>query len=230
MSLPNTIEVCKANLFTKEDELRNLYPQTLVDKVLRVREMYNWFISNPDGTDREFVAELLQRHAVSKVTAYSDLVIVKSLLPMLGSASRDFHRWRTNEMLIATYKMAEKRKDNKTMERAATAYGKLNRVDLEDEQAIPLDQIIVQPFMATDDPRVLGIEPIPNIADKISAMIEKYRKETIDIEDVEFEEYDGVSRNLVGINFRHPNVMPNFAVWKTITYRHWHRWCCQPRF
>lgn len=191
MSLPNTIEVCKANLFTKEDELRNLYPQTLVDKVLRVREMYNWFISNPDGTDREFVAELLQRHAVSKVTAYSDLVIVKSLLPMLGSASRDFHRWRTNEMLIAAYKMAEKRKDNKTMERAATAYGKLNRVDLEDEQAIPLDQIIVQPFMATDDPRVLGIEPIPNIADKISAMIEKYRKETIDIEDVEFEEYDG---------------------------------------
>ena len=42
--------------------------------------------------------------------------------------------------------------------------------------------------------------------------------------------YLGVSRNLVGINFRHPNVMPNFAVWKTITYRHWHKWCCQPRF
>ena len=39
-----------------------------------------------------------------------------------------------------------------------------------------------------------------------------------------------VNRNLVGINFRHPNVMPNFAVWKTITYRHWHMWCCQPRF
>ena len=35
-----------------------------------------------------------------------------------------------------------------------------------------------------------------------------------------------VSRNLVGINFRHPNVMPNFAVWETITYRHWHKWCC----
>lgn len=44
--------------------------------------------------------------------------------------------------------------------------------------------------MATDDPRVLGIEPIPNIAEKISAMIEKYRAETIDIEDVEFEEVD----------------------------------------
>ena len=86
--------------------------------------------------------------------------------------------------------MAEKRKDSKTMERAATAYGKLNRVDLEDELAIPLDQILVQPFTATDDPRALGIEPIPNIQSKIDAMIEKYRRETIDIEDVEFEEYD----------------------------------------
>lgn len=190
MSLPNTIEVCKANLFTKEDELRNLYPQTLVDKVLRVREMYNWFISNPDGTDREFVAELLQRHAVSKVTAYSDLAIVKSLLPMLASANRDFHRWRFNEMIINTYKMAEKRKDTKTMERAAASYAKYNRVDLEDEQVVPFEMIVVQPFVATSDPSVLGIKPIPNIQQKISDMIAKYRAETLDIEDVEFEEAD----------------------------------------
>lgn len=190
MPLPNTIEVCKANLFTKEDELRDLYPQTLVDKVLRVREMYNWFISNPDGTDREFVAELLQRHSVSKVTAYSDLAIVKSLLPMLASASRDFHRWRFNEMIINTYKMAEKRKDTKTMERAAASYAKYNRVDLEDEQVVPFEMIVVQPFVATSDPSVLGIKPIPNIQQKISDMIAKYRAETLDIEDVEFEEAD----------------------------------------
>ena len=190
MPYPNAIEACRAELFTKEVELRDRYPQALVDKVLRVREMYNWFIANPDGTDREFVAEVCQRHGIHRTTAYSDLAVVKSLLPMLGSASRDFHRWRTNEMLMNTYKMAEKRKDTKTMERAATAYGKLNRVDLEDEQAIPRDQILVQPFTATDDPRVLGIEPIPNLADKISAMIEKYRRETIDIQDVEFEEVD----------------------------------------
>ena len=62
------------------------------------------------GTDREFVAEVCQRHNIHRTTAYSDLAVVKSLLPMLGSASRDFHRWRTNEMLIATYKMAEKRR------------------------------------------------------------------------------------------------------------------------
>lgn len=190
MPTPNAIEVCRADLFTKEAELRERYPQVIVDKVLRVREMYQWFISNPDGTDREFVAEVCQRHDISRVTAYSDLAILKTLLPALATASRDFHRWRYNEMILATYKMAEKRKDTKTMERAASSYAKYNRVDLEDEQAMPYDMIVPQPFTATDDPRVLGIEPIPNIQDKISAMIQKYRAETLDIEDVEFEEVD----------------------------------------
>lgn len=190
MGTPSAIEICRTDLFTKTEDLQKLYPQTFVDKVLRVREMYNRFISNPDGTDREFVAELLQRHSVSKVTAYSDLAIVKSLLPMLASASRDFHRWRFNEMIINTYKMAEKRKDTKTMERAAASYAKYNRVDLEDEQVVPFEMIVVQPFVATSDPSVLGIKPIPNIQQKISDMIAKYRAETLDIEDVEFEEAD----------------------------------------
>ena len=32
MSYPNAIEVCRAELFTKEVELRDRYPQALVDK------------------------------------------------------------------------------------------------------------------------------------------------------------------------------------------------------
>ena len=190
MPTPSALEICRTDLFTRESELQERYPQVLVDKVLRIREMYNWFISNPDGTDREFVAELCQRHDISKVTAYADLAIVKTLLPTLATASRDFHRWRFNEMILATYKMAEKRKDTKTMERAASSYAKHNRIDIEDEQAMPYDMIVPQPFSATDDPRVLGIEPIPNIQQRIAEMIDKYRKETIDIEDVQFEEVD----------------------------------------
>lgn len=190
MPTPSALELCRTDLFTKEDELRERYPQSVVDKVLRVREMYSWFISNPDSTDREFVVELLQRHDVSKVTTYSDLAVVKTLLPLLASSSRDFHRWRFNEMIMNTYKMAQKRKDTKTMERAAASYAKYNRVDLEDEQAVPYEMIVVQPFVATSDPSVLGIKPIPNIQKKISDMIAKYRAETLDIEDVEFEEAD----------------------------------------
>ncbi|MBR3883900.1 MAG: hypothetical protein IKJ31_03990 [Bacteroidaceae bacterium] len=37
---------------------------------------------------------------------------------------------------------------------------------------------------------LLYIKPIPNIKEKIQKMIAKYRAETIDIEDVEYEEAD----------------------------------------
>lgn len=48
----------------------------------------------------------------------------------------------------------------------------------------------MQPFTATADPSVLGIKPVPNIQEKIQKMLDKYRAETIDIEDVEYEEAD----------------------------------------
>ena len=190
MAYPNALELCRSDLFSKEDELRQAFPQLLVDKVLRVRDMYNWCIANPDAKDRQFVEQELSRYDISKVVAYSDLAIVKTLLPTLATASRDFHRWRYNEMILETYQMAKKRKDTKTMEKAASSYAKYNRIDLEDEQAVPYEMIVVQPFTATSDPTVLGIKPIPNINDKIKAMLNKYRAETIDIEDITFEEAD----------------------------------------
>lgn len=190
MSYPSAIEACRRDLFTKEADLRTRYPEALCLKILRIREMYNWFIANPQAADREFVAELIQRHEVSRPTAYSDLAVIKALLPDISTAARDFHRWRYNEMILQTYRMAEKRKDSKTMERAASSYARYNRVDLEDEKALPYDMIVVQPFTATEDPRVLGIKPIPNIQKKISEMLAKYRKESADIEDVTAEDVD----------------------------------------
>ena len=71
-----------------------------------------------------------------------------------------------------------------------SSYAKFNRVDLEDEQTVPYEMIVVQPFTATDDPTVLGIKPIPNLQQKIDQMIKHYGAETIDIEDIEFEEPD----------------------------------------
>ena len=67
---------------------------------------------------------------------------------------------------------------------------KYNRVDLEDEQAVPYDLIVVQPFTATDDPTVLGIKPIPRLQERIQELLHKYQAENIDIEDIEYEEAD----------------------------------------
>ena len=190
MAQHNTLDVCRMDLFTAEDELRQRYPEVIVARVRRVREEYNWFLSNPDAKDRQFIDNAVSRFGISKVLAYSDLAIVKAMLPHLSQASRDFHRYRYNEMILETFQMAKKRKDTKTMEKAASSSAKFNRVDLEDEQAVPYDLIVVQPFTATDDPSVLGIKPIPNIQERIDALLKKYQAENIDIEEIEYEEAD----------------------------------------
>ena len=194
------IDACRLDLFTSEDELRQKYTEPIVARVLRIREEYNWFLSNPDAKDRQFVEAVTSRHGINKTQAYSDLAIIKALLPHLAQASRDFHRYRYNEMILETYQMARKRKDTKTMEKAASSYAKFNRVDLEDEQAVPYDLIVVQPLTATDNPSVLGIKPIPNIQERIDALLKKYQAENIDIEDIEFEEADIEEKSLFGDN------------------------------
>ena len=184
------LEICSKDLFRAEDELLEKYNAEQAQRVLRLRDMYNYYISNPDTKDRQFVDTAMSRHGIMKSQAYADLSIIKSLLPLLSSASRDFHRFRFNEMILETYQMAKARKDTKTMEKAASSYAKFNRVDLEDEQTLPYDLIVVQPFTATSDPRVLGIKPIPNVEEKIAAMLKKYRQESMDIDDVDYEEVD----------------------------------------
>lgn len=190
MSKPSIRDIAQRDLFTAETQLLTQYSPDQVAHLLRLREMYSWFVANPDSKDRQFIMQVKDRFGISTSQAYADLAIVKMLLPLLSSASRDFHRYRANEMLLETYRMAKARKDTKTMERAAASYAKFNRVDLEDEQTLPYDMIVVQPFTATSDPSVLGMKAIPNLQQKIDALLAKYRAETIDIEDIEYEEAD----------------------------------------
>lgn len=184
------LEACRQDMFSSEEDLSKKYPVDTVKKVLRIREMHNWFVANPRATDREYVNEVMGRHKVSRTTAYSDLQILKVMLPALSSAAKEFHRWRANEMLLETYKLAQSRKDARTMERTVATYIRLNNADSQDEMKIDWSKMKVQPFVPTDDPTVLGIKPIPNLQKKINDTLKKYRAESIDIDDVDFEEVD----------------------------------------
>lgn len=189
-TLPSPLEACKIDLFADECELRDKYPLALAERVLRLREMYNYWLANPSMKDRQLRDAIVSRFHVSQSTAYSDINIIHQLVPLLSQKSRDFHRTRANEMLLETYAMAKARKDTKTMERAAASYAKANRVDLEDEVTLPYDQVAIQPFCATLDVRVLGIEPIPDIYNHIAKLTKELSRDCRDIDDVDYEEVD----------------------------------------
>lgn len=190
MPLPNIIELVKVDLYTKRDELEQKYAISQVEHLLRLRDMVTWVIANPDAKDRQFVEEIMHRYEISHVTAYADLKIIKSVLPNLAESTREYHRWRYNEMILETYQMAKKRKDTKTMEKAATSYAKYNRIDVEDESAVPYHMIVVQPFFPTTDPRVVGINPVPNIDERIKKLTKELASSNPDTLNVEFEEAD----------------------------------------
>lgn len=191
MALPSTIDACRADLFTSRQELEERYTEVMVKRIMRVREAYNFLLSNPTVKDKQIVDHILLAHPdIHKSSAYSDLQIVKALLPSINQQSRDFHRWRYNEMILETYEMAKRHKDMKTMERAATSYAKNNRVDLEDEMTMPFELIVPQPFIPTMDVTVLGLKPMPNAYEAIDKLTKEMCRDLPDIIDVEAEEAD----------------------------------------
>lgn len=191
MALPATIDACRADLFTSRQELEERYTEVMVKRIIRVREAYNYLLSNPTVKDKQIVDHILLAHPdIHKSSAYSDLQIVKALLPSINQQSRDFHRWRYNEMILETYEMSKRHKDMKTMERAATSYAKNNRVDLEDEMTMPFELIVPQPFIPTMDVTVLGLKPMPNAYEAIDKLTKEMCRDLPDIVDVEAEEAD----------------------------------------
>ena len=190
MPLPSIIDIAHTDLYSSKEELEQKYAVSQVEHLLRLREMATWCIANPDAKDRQFVDEFKHRFGISHVTIYADLKIIKSILPNLAENTREFHRWRFNEMILETYQMAKKRKDTKTMERAAASYAKFNRIDVEDETAVPYHMIVVQPFFPTTDPRVVGINPVPDIDNRIRKLTKELSDTNPDTLNIDYEEAD----------------------------------------
>lgn len=198
MARSQTYDICRVDLFTPKEELQLKYAPTVVQRIIRVRQAYLGMVEDPGISDKEIVNNLQQAYRISETTAYSDLQVVKKLLPALSEATRDFHLWRSNEMLLETFRVAKSKGNVQAMERAASSYAKINRVDVPADLLPSYEEITIQPFTATSDPTVLGIEPIPNIRVRVKELIDRYSKDFAEIADVEYEEIDLEENKLFG--------------------------------
>ena len=189
MPVPATIDVCEKYLFADVNEMTaDGIPELIQQRLIRLRDMYNFWLQFPRKKDLEIVDELERRYKVGKSTAYEDIRIIKRLLGDLAKTTKDYHRYKFCQMIDETYEMAKRIKDARAMGAAANYCGKYTQLDKEDILDKGYDKIVVQPFEPTDDPTVLGIKPIPNVRDRIKNKIQQYWSD--DIEDVEFEEVE----------------------------------------
>lgn len=187
MAQIKTIDLARQEMFTPREELEKRFSPDRVEHLIRLRDMYNFFLNDPAGRDRNFVDKFRAKYNISQSMAYADLALVKQLLPALAPASREFHRKQVSEMLLETYNMAKARKDVKAMALAAKELGKVNRVDLDDEKELPYELIVVQPFSPSLDPTLIGLKRIDNLEEVKARLRKQLAADNPDIEDIDYE-------------------------------------------
>lgn len=186
MAKPEIYDICVKHLYDDKNKLTHLAPQQ-IDKLLRIRSAYTMMLEFPSKKDREIILHLQTNFGIDRTAAYDDLRVIKELLGSINKQSKDWHRFKFNNMIEKAYNLAELKQNSDAMTKAANTYGKYNQLDKEDVQTVPWDKIIPQLFEPTSDPSVLGIKPMPKFRETIAALKKKYLQ---DAEDVTYEEID----------------------------------------
>lgn len=190
MPLPSIIECCRSDLMSPANDLADKYPAPMVERIVRIRDIYNIWIQDPTMRDRELRDIIMDRYGVAQSTAYSDIKVLHEIAPLFSKKSRDFHRMRFAEMSLETYSMARDKGDTRSMAAITATYGKMTKVDQDDDPENIYDRVPVQPFCASTDPGPLGLKPIPDIYNYIDRLTKDLLPDHPDIQDVEFEEAD----------------------------------------
>lgn len=181
MNETDILSTLRDHLFEDTDKLREAgFRQSQIDRIVRVRDMYQWWLQYPTKREREVVAEIVARYAINRSSAYRDVAVLRSLLSDLGKLSKDFIRWQFNAMVTEAYAQAKQRGDHAAMIAAADKYAKYNQLDKADSLDIQWDKIVPQPFEVSDDPTVIGFKPIKNLREKIKAKISQYWNDGIE--------------------------------------------------
>lgn len=176
----NNIDIYADNMMLSEQDLKaKKLQQSVIDRILRLRDIHAYMLRNPLKKDREYVDYIVYNAAslgnggeITRRTAYADLEILHSIVGSLEKCSKEWHRWRLNNMIMEGYRMAVNKQDPEAIAKLANVYGKYNQLDKNDEKDARYEEIPQIKF--TFDATVLGLKSIPNVANVINQLIKKY--------------------------------------------------------
>ena len=161
-----------------EVEMRhNGVSEQVIQRIIRLRDVYNYMLRNPLKKDREYVDYIQAKYQtgdkpLSKQKAYEDLEILHAIVGSLQMCTKEWHRWRFNHMIMEGYAIALRRQDAVAIARLAGQYGKYNQLDKNDDRDNGLHQVPHIIFVI--DPTSLGFRPIPNVYQVIDKLTAQY--------------------------------------------------------
>lgn len=142
----------------------------------RIRAVFTVRIENPMKSDAEIRDMLMNEFGISKSQAYRDIADTNLCLGNIKTAGKEWQRYRANKIVEDAYAaaVAGDHKTAKSLVLIANSLVKINRLDVDEGEHIPWDELVPQNFEPTTDPTVIGLKPIENLREKIEALKRKY--------------------------------------------------------
>lgn len=182
---PELIKRTQDFLFASEEEMQKAHvPTDVRQRLLRLRDMYSYWLRNPKLGDRHILAEIKRRNGLADTQAYEDLRLLKLCLGNLQQMTRDWYQYLFITRCEEGFQMAREKGDAGAFAKVLASLGKFTRLDHEQLAGPDYSQIIPQQFELTSDPTVAGFQRIPNVLQLTQQLERRFKKE---IEAAEYE-------------------------------------------
>lgn len=190
MSLPVNIDKYSEYLPIDSEQLRrDLVPEDTIQRVERLRELSAYWRSYPSTSAKELVTRCEQLFRVGKSQAYDDIHILKILIGNLEATTKEFARWRANQMIEEDRLAARRDGDWRAVASMQKNYIINNQTDKEDSPDKAFERIVPLVLEPTDDPSVLGIKAPKNLRQLRDKLIRRFTR------DSEFDDYEDVTED-----------------------------------
>lgn len=189
------IDIYADNLMLPEEVMRaNRVEEQVIQRIIRLRDIYNYMLRNPLKKDREYLDYIqgcytdADGNPISKRKAYEDIEILHAIVGNLQQCTKEWHRWRFNNMITEGYAIAVRNSDATAIAKLAAAYGKYNQLDKNDERDNGLNA--VPHIVFTFDVTTMGFKALQNPYAVMDRIIKEYGGTPFEniVEDAEYVE------------------------------------------
>ena len=178
MSLPVNIDDYSLYLSQDSQELREQHvPDVTIWRVERLRELAAYWRSYPSTSPKELVSRCMQQFKVAQSQAYDDIHLLKILVGNLEATTKEFARWRVNQMIEEDRLAARRDGDWRAVASMQKNYILNNQTEKPDTPDMAFDKIVPLQIEPTDDPSVLGIKAPKNLRAKRDKYIKQFSRD-----------------------------------------------------
>jgi hypothetical protein len=180
------------HLFDDNSDGNVIFDKREQEMIIRFRAAFTKWLSEPHLRDTQMINYLVQQYGISERQAYRDLPKIKSLIGNVHVAGKEFQRHRATEMILKGYEVAKDAeshfevKQAMAMIRAGEALVKVHKLDKEDLDNLPFEDIIPLELEPSTDISVIGRKKIENLEELKNKLRKKYGGRPV--EDIDFTE------------------------------------------